>query len=424
MTEDANVLRLRDYPIPQVQRQHCPRVFESPLLVLEARNQFPRSSKLFVIDPESAWGSVPAASVRSEQVFMEVNEVLVLTVAKRVVAIPGVVLAQLQASSLQRTCKAAGAAAVHAQHADDLGLVHGETGKRIVAVMVCSAPALCKRSGAGYHAAMAPPPSPQLSVSLVTYYSDLPTLQRTLDSLVVACAGLQVELVAVDNSVDEAYADALRALLQRYAGDLISSRMERSSRNDGYGAAHNRAAALCCAPSHLILNPDVELVPNSLREGLALLTRDAGLVLVAPHVVDGTGAIQYLCKRHPSVRVLCLRAFAPDWLRVQQAQRLANYEMQDACNGRDSVEIPLASGCFMLLRRAAFDAVDGFDESFFLYFEDYDLSVRLAREGRLQYEPSVRIIHHGGFAARKGWWHMRLFAVSAARFFARHGWRW
>ena len=72
----------------------------------------------------------------------------------------------------------------------------------------------------------------------------------------------------------------------------------------------------------------------------------------------------------------------------------------------------------------AFDAVKGFDEDFFLYFEDYDLSLRLASRGHLSYQPAVRIVHHGGFAARKGWRHLRLFAASALRFFSRHGWRW
>jgi GT2 family glycosyltransferase len=271
---------------------------------------------------------------------------------------------------------------------------------------------------------MPAPASPQLSVSLVTYHSDLPLLQRTLDSLVVATAGLRVELVVVDNSVDSAYGDMLRSLLQRYAAESIAPRLELACRNAGYGAAHNRAVALCSAPAHLVLNPDVELSPDSLREGLALLAQDAAVALVAPHVVDGGGETQYLCKRYPSVRVFCLRAFAPRWLRDRHAERLEHYEMHDVCNGRDSAQIPLASGCFMLLRRAAFDAVGGFDEAFFLYFEDYDLSLRLAREGRLQYEPGVRIVHHGGFAARKGWRHLRLFGASAARFFARHGWRW
>ena len=78
----------------------------------------------------------------------------------------------------------------------------------------------------------------------------------------------------------------------------------------------------------------------------------------------------------------------------------------------------------MLLRGAAMRAVGGFDEDYFLYFEDYDLSLRLAREGRLLFDPAVRIVHHGGYAAQKGLHHIRLFVRSGVRFFRRHGWRW
>ena len=98
--------------------------------------------------------------------------------------------------------------------------------------------------------------------------------------------------------------------------------------------------------------------------------------------------------------------------------------MRDVCSGAQVVEVPLASGCFMLLRRAALQRVGGFSEAYFLYFEDFDLSLRLAGEGRLLFDPAVRIVHHGGYAAGKGLRHVWLFARSGRRFFHDHGWRW
>jgi hypothetical protein len=77
----------------------------------------------------------------------------------------------------------------------------------------------------------------------------------------------------------------------------------------------------------------------------------------------------------------------------------------------------------MLVRRQALDAVGGFNEAFFLYFEDYDLSRRLAKHGSLLQVPGMRIIHHGGGAARKGWRHIRWFARGGWQFFQRWGWR-
>ena len=78
----------------------------------------------------------------------------------------------------------------------------------------------------------------------------------------------------------------------------------------------------------------------------------------------------------------------------------------------------------MLVRGSAFCAVNGFDESYFLYFEDYDLSRRLQSKGRLQYLPQMQIVHAGGNAARKGVRHIAMFVRSGIHFFQQHGWQW
>jgi GT2 family glycosyltransferase len=86
-------------------------------------------------------------------------------------------------------------------------------------------------------------------------------------------------------------------------------------------------------------------------------------------------------------------------------------------------EIAVMSGCCMLVRRKAIDATGGFDPKFFLYFEDYDWSVRLGKIGETAYLPSFRVVHHGGRAARKGWKHVAWFVQSGMRFYRKHGWR-
>jgi hypothetical protein len=86
-------------------------------------------------------------------------------------------------------------------------------------------------------------------------------------------------------------------------------------------------------------------------------------------------------------------------------------------------DVPLASGCFMFARRDELAAVGGFSPDYFLYFEDYDLSIRLRRRSRIAYVNRVRIVHHGGEAAKKGRTHVRLFLTSALRFFRTHGWK-
>jgi GT2 family glycosyltransferase len=115
------------------------------------------------------------------------------------------------------------------------------------------------------------------------------------------------------------------------------------------------------------------------------------------------------------------------WLKRAFRRRLARYELRDKVGldpPRDVVGIPALSGAFMLVRRDAIDRSGGFDPRFFLYFEDFDWSVRLAKITRTAYVPSVQVVHHGGEAARKGFAHVRLFVKSGRRFYRKHGWRW
>ena len=98
-------------------------------------------------------------------------------------------------------------------------------------------------------------------------------------------------------------------------------------------------------------------------------------------------------------------------------------EMRDLPEIEESKGIELISGCFMLLDTQVLKLVGGFNESYFLYFEDFDLSIRMRKFGELVYAPNVRIRHSGGGASRKGLSHIFAFVRSSFRFFNTHGWR-
>ncbi len=271
---------------------------------------------------------------------------------------------------------------------------------------------------------------PTLSIALVTYAPDLKVLATTLERL--GCAlrharqrGLltEAQLTLVDNGPGPGWQEPLRGLLE--AAHLPASvELLSGQGNVGYGAAHNLALHRGRGAAHLILNPDVWVEEDALSEGLAFLAAHPDVGLVAPAAWDGQGRRHYLCKRYPTVLDLALRGFAPTWLRHRLQTRLAHYELREQTGDAVFWDPPIASGCFMLCRRAALEQVGGFRPDYFLYFEDFDLSLRLAAVARLVYAPQVRIIHLGGHAARKGLRHIALFLRAAARFFHRHGWRW
>ncbi len=172
-----------------------------------------------------------------------------------------------------------------------------------------------------------------------------------------------------------------------------------------------------------MLNPDAVMEEDALAAGLAFLRERPRTGAVSPWVDTGPGGPRHLLKGDPDPWTLFLRGFAPAWLRRRAARRLDAYALADLDTDRVHEDVPHASGCFLLCRREALDEVGGFDERFFLYFEDLDLCRELrARGWRIAFVPAVRIRHHAGGAARKGWRHARLFAASAWRFFRKHGW--
>jgi GT2 family glycosyltransferase len=262
-----------------------------------------------------------------------------------------------------------------------------------------------------------------LSVSVVVYRLDEKEFARVLQTLRTAAdraAGVSVSLALIDNSEDFSLATRLGQLASetQWTGATILS----GHGNVGYGAGHNLVIRTTSATAHLVLNPDVELDPDSLRCGLQTLA-EPGVVLVGAVGRSADGKPGYLSKRMPSVWTFFLRGFAPAWLKRPFESRLAHYEYRDLPQDH-ARDVVLVSGAFMLCRTSALQAVAGFDERYFLHFEDLDLSLRMHTQGRVVSDPKVTLVHHGGNSAKKGWHHIRLFVRSACRFFNTHGWRW
>jgi GT2 family glycosyltransferase len=269
-----------------------------------------------------------------------------------------------------------------------------------------------------------------LSVSVVVYRSDIRMLCRTFASVMSACGRLHERwgyipphLYIVDNG---GISDRDIAGLHFFLVDQgIVHTVLRGHGNIGYGRGHNLAIARARSRYHLVLNPDVDVDRDALVNAIEYLEEHRDVGLVAPRIDDDNEGIQYLCRRYPTVLDLFVRGFLPRGIRRFFAGRLGRYEMRDLINSHDVVwDPPLVSGCFMLFRTSLLRQLSGFDPRYFLYFEDYDLSLRAHELARVAYVPSVRVVHHGGGAALKGWAHIRMFIVSAFKFYNRFGWKW
>lgn len=260
-------------------------------------------------------------------------------------------------------------------------------------------------------------PRRRLTVSIVAFRSDMDEFRRTLSSLRAALQDFYPDDVAIfiiDNSPENEVGEIAAQELAGWPVDVL-----HGHGNIGFGCAHNLILDRV-GEYHLILNPDIEMRPDAVQKALEFLAQyiQCGLVTPMAHWPDGKR--QYLCKRYPALLDLLLRGFAPARLAAVFDRRLARYEMRAETQNDVYWNPPIVSGCFMFFRGDVLRALGGFDTAYFLYFEDFDLSLRAGKKTQIAYVPAVRIVHAGGYAGKKGWWHIRQFAKSAVRFYATH----
>lgn len=195
-----------------------------------------------------------------------------------------------------------------------------------------------------------------------------------------------------------------------------------SPKNLGYGRAHNIALrqSIHKAPYHLVLNPDVYFDPNIVEQLYYFMEEhpDAGLVM--PKVLYPDGSLQRLCKLLPSPLNLAVRRFLPfsDLLFRQLNNR---YEMRFS-NYNRVMNVPFLSGCFMFIRTEALQSTGLFDERFFLYAEDADLSRRIHRQFKTLFYPYAEIYHIHARGSYKNTLHTFYNLRSAFQYFLKWGW--
>ena len=271
--------------------------------------------------------------------------------------------------------------------------------------------------------------SPSLAVSIVVYFPDAAWLATTLETLVTALAQARhagamrrATICLVDNetlAANSPYSAQLENLCKQFGWMEAVSIVGHG--NVGYGRANNLAIARCTdADFHLVLNPDVKINADAITNALVFLHQHIECAMVSPVTTAPDGEALYLVKRFPQFFTLLLRGFAPVSIRQRYQARLDAYERRETCFDAPLNDAAIVSGCFMLIRTEALVRTQGFDPAFFLYFEDFDLSVRINYFSSIARVADVRIVHAGGRAAAKGWRHVWWFARSAWRFYWKH----
>jgi GT2 family glycosyltransferase len=254
---------------------------------------------------------------------------------------------------------------------------------------------------------------PSRVAALVVNYRTYDDLTRCLTSL--DRHEPSADIVVVDYESDAKAVDRLRTQWSR-------ARVIALPGNAGFGAGINRAARETAAAMLLVLNPDCILEHPVLSTLGAWLDAHATVGIVAPLVLEADGAIQPSARRFPGLSTVL--GGRSTWLtRVLPGNPMSARNLLTGPHVREPTAVDWVSGACMLIRRDAFDEVGGFDERFFLYWEDADLCRRMAAAGwATVYHPGVAVRHIAGQASRHAPEQTeRAFHESVFRYYLKHG---
>ena len=248
--------------------------------------------------------------------------------------------------------------------------------------------------------------------SMLLYNNRAETLQRTIRCFLNT--ELSIKLYIVDNSGD----DKKHIIPKDERIEYIFN-----GKNVGFGAGHNIAIKKSLNKSnyHLILNPDIFFKNGVLEKLHAFMEANNEVGLVMPRICYFDGSNQYLCKLLPMPLDLILRRLNLSILKVLLRSRLNRYELR--FTGYDKImDVPHLSGCFMFIRNEVLKKIGIFDENFFMYLEDVDLSRRIHKYYRTVYYPEAIVYHEHERGSYKNCRLLRHHIVSAIQYFNKWGW--
>lgn len=250
-----------------------------------------------------------------------------------------------------------------------------------------------------------------ISVSIVIYRTNTIEIEKSLKSILKSFQDLTLYLI--DNSpTDELKILVTDPRIEYYHNPL----------NPGFGAAHNIAIQKSITSGckyHFIVNPDIYFDKDVITPLVEYMKNNEGVGMIMPQILNEDGTIQNLPKLLPSPCSILLRkikrpsGYYKKFIEKYELRNVPKIKIYNA---------PILSGCFTLLNLQAIQEVGMYDDNYFMYFEDWDLSRRMHQKYKTIYYPLVSVYHGYESGANKNFKLFKIFVQSAFLYFNKWGW--
>lgn len=251
-----------------------------------------------------------------------------------------------------------------------------------------------------------------LSASIVTYNSEK-DIRTVLNSIYESECDFSPDVYVVDNCSSDNTVNVVES-------EYPCCNLIRSKTNSGYGSGHNQAIRLVESEFHIIINPDIKFEPSLLQGAVDYMRSHGDVALMIPAVLDFEGKYKDVPRKNPRIRYL-LGSYFSGKIKFFRKWRDEYYMAFTPKDG--PFEIEMCSGSFMVFRTSALKSIDGFDERFFMYFEDCDISRRIKQTGKVICNPGLKVLHEGQMESHRSSRAFKMIFKSMCQYFNKWGWK-
>lgn len=221
-----------------------------------------------------------------------------------------------------------------------------------------------------------------VTLSIVTF-NNKEEIDVLMQSLQKSSFWGNMTVFIIDNASKDGTADYIK-------DNYPWARVIQNKENIGFGRAHNLVINNVHSKFHLIVNPDIYVYKDTIEDAISYISSSNDIVLVTPLMMNVDGTQQFLPKKNPSLKYMVGGMLENKFAFCKKLRD--EYTMRNK-KVDYPIDVDFCTGAFMITRTEALHTIGGFDEKYFLHFEDADLTRELKKIGRTVYNPDIVVVH-------------------------------